>query len=388
MKISTKLITNKQTWEKFLLRRGEANFLQSWNWGKFHELLGKKIYRLGFYEENAREIKTFEKSRKTTSQIKPANKSNHLIGTCLLIKEQAKRATYLTIPGGPMVDWENRELIDHWLNDIKGLAKQESAAFIRVRPPLSNSELTRKQFSDLGFLSAPMHLHAEYTLVLDLNMSMEKILTQMRKNHRRVIKKIFGSDAGNTDWFSPSGSTHDSRRRKVGGNLTIEQSQNPQDIKEFYNHQLSLANKHHFVPFSYKYLHEQFKVFTQDNQVLLIKAFEGKQLLAEAFVIFYGPEAVYHYGISTEANRNKPGAYACQWVAIWEAKKRGCLRYNFWGLSPKNKPHHRFYGPSLFKRGFGGIEVEYLHARDLPINWWYWPNWILEVLRKKIRHLS
>jgi lipid II:glycine glycyltransferase (peptidoglycan interpeptide bridge formation enzyme) len=28
----------------------EANFLQSYNWGIFHQNLGKKVYRIGVYE--------------------------------------------------------------------------------------------------------------------------------------------------------------------------------------------------------------------------------------------------------------------------------------------------------------------------------------------------
>jgi lipid II:glycine glycyltransferase (peptidoglycan interpeptide bridge formation enzyme) len=113
------------------------------------------------------------------------------------------------------------------------------------------------------------------------------------------------------------------------------------------------------------------------------------QLLAQAFVIFYGQEAVYHYGASTDAGREYPGAYLLQWEAICEAKRRGCVRYNFWGVVPVEKKSHRFWGVSVFKRGFGGHEVQYLPAHDLivqPLQ--YTLNAFVETLRRKIRHLD
>ena len=51
----------------------------------------------------------------------------------------------------------------------------------------------------------------------------------------------------------------------------------------------------------------------------------------------YTIHAAYNYGASTDIGRNEPGAYAIQWQAIIEAKKRGMTRYNFWGVVEQNK---------------------------------------------------
>ena len=75
-------------------------------------------------------------------------------------------------------------------------------------------------------------------------------------------------------------------------------------------------------------------------------------------------------------------------IALAEAKKREMKTYNLWGDVADDKlANHRFAGPSLFKRGFGGEQVAYLHARDLPLSWKYWVNWGIENVRKKIRSL-
>jgi lipid II:glycine glycyltransferase (peptidoglycan interpeptide bridge formation enzyme) len=62
-------------------------------------------------------------------------------------------------------------------------------------------------------------------------------------------------------------------------------------------------------------------------------------------------------------------------------------RYNLWGVAPKEETGHRFYGVSIFKRGFGGEEVQYLPTQDLPLNPKYYLIYALETARKKIRKL-
>lgn len=142
------------------------------------------------------------------------------------------------------------------------------------------------------------------------------------------------------------------------------------------------------MEFDKKFLEEQFSVFTKDNQVLLYTTWLGKKKLAQAFIIFYDKEVAYHYGASTLLGRKYPGAYLIQWEVIKEAKKRGMKRYNLWGVAPEGEINHRFYGVSVFKRGFGGQDIGYLHARDLVINKLsYKLNWAIETIRKKSRRV-
>jgi lipid II:glycine glycyltransferase (peptidoglycan interpeptide bridge formation enzyme) len=174
------------------------------------------------------------------------------------------------------------------------------------------------------------------------------------------------------------------KANKLG--ITIETTKDEAKMRHFYDLQIETAKRQKFVPFSYKFLDEQFAVFADVDKALIYTAsYEGK-ILAQAFIIFYGQEAVYHYGASTEDGRKYPGAYLIQWEAIKEAKKRGMTRYNFWGVAPADNPEHRFYGVSVFKRGFGGEDFQYLHAQDLVINKpKYLINYAVEKLRKSIR---
>jgi lipid II:glycine glycyltransferase (peptidoglycan interpeptide bridge formation enzyme) len=334
-------VDSKTSWEKFISTHKEANFLSSWNWGEFHSQLGKKIYRLGIY------------------------KDQKITGCAQVIVEKAKRATYLTLAGNPLIDWHSPQDFKLIIKRLKKIGNKNKATFVRVRPQIKDTHKNISIFSDQNFKPSPMHLTADLTLQLDLTKSLEDILMDMRKNTRYEIRKS----------------------EKI--NLKITTSQNPQDIDQFYQHQLKLAKKHNFVPFGKKFLKTQFEIFAKDNQVLLISSNHQNKLLAQAFVIFYGQEAVYHYGISTPDNYKLPGSYACQWAAIKEAKKRNLKRYNFWGIAPQNAPkNHRFYGVSLFKRGFGGQEIAYLPTQDLPLSSKYFAVNFFEKIRAKSRHLS
>lgn len=359
----TATVENQAAWNAFVTGRPEANFLQSWQWGVFQEKIGKKVFRVGLFE------------------------GEDLVAGAQVVKEEAKRGWYLTVAGGPLVGKQGEVLAsamrlhedpDHqFILDVpdtkkrlssltealETLAKQEKCIFIRVRPQLLDTPTVRSMYTQLKYQEAPMHLTADLTLQLDLRLSEDELLAGMRKNTRYEVRKA----------------------QKLG--IEVQLSTNHEDIKEFYRHQVELAQKHGFVPFEYEFLLHQFETFVQEDQVVLFHSYQGETLLASAFVIFFNREAVYHYGISTHDNNKLPGSYACQWAAIQEAQRRGCDRYNFWGIAPKEENNHRFAGVSLFKRGFGGVEVPYLPAHDLSIDWKYGVTRSFETVRRKLRKL-
>ena len=330
-------VTSKEEWEGFILSRPEVNFLQSWNWGVFHENLGKKVFRVGLYS------------------------GDELSGVALCVKETAKRGTYLTIAGGP-IPFSGPEL-EKLIERIKEIAQREKCDFVRLRPQELDSEVSRQTAKTLGLKKSPLYLTADLTLQLDIQQSEEELLRQMRKTTRYE------------------------RRKAEREGIEVKISKNPEDIQRFYENEIALAKRQRFVPFSYKFLHEQFKAFVKDDQAALFHAYKDGELLASAFIVFYNGEAVYHYGVSTPANTEWPGAYACQWAAIQEAKKRGFWYYNFWGVAPNNEINHRFAHLSIFKRGFGGEEVQYLPAHDLPISQRYPAIRAFELLRKVVRRV-
>lgn len=339
-KITVKEIQNKESWERFVLSRNPQSFLHSWNWGEANKDLGKKVFRLGFFE------------------------NNKLVGVCLMIKEDAKRGPHFVIPAGPIIDWTKRNLQIFFLKTIKEFAERESVWFIRVRPELLDTSENKRLFSKMGFISAPMHLHAENTWVLDISQSEETLLSGMRKSTRYSVRK--GLNEG----------------------LVIKLSENPDDWSVLNKLQKVTAERHHFVAFSPKLFQYQLENFSKDNQATLFICTKGKKAMVAAIIIFYGNFAYYHHsGSSSEAGRNY-SSYFTQWEIIKEAKRRGLKYYNFWGVAPEGQENsHRFGGVTLFKTGFGGKRVDWLHAQDLLISPLYWFTYCFESVRRMIRGL-
>lgn len=315
----------------------EGNFLHSWYWGEFHQRLNHTIIKTGFYE------------------------GDKLIGISLAIVETARRGRHLVIPGGPILDWSNHSLVKAWVDAIKQIARDHNCVFVRVRPQLIESTDSKHLFKSLGFKLAPMHVTADLTSQLDLTKPDDELKRAMRKGARYELN----------------------RSEKL--NVKVEATD---DIAQFCKLQLATAQRQKFVPFSAKFLTEQYNTFIEADRAILYRATYQNKLLTMAFIIFYNNEAAYHYGASTDLAREYPGAYAIQWAAIDEAKRRGCKRYNFWGVTDHGQTKHRFYGVSVFKRGFGGEDVAYLHARDLVIDKLRYPaTYMFETARRKIRHL-
>lgn len=340
MAITFRKITEKDVWENFIAKFPETNFLQSWYWGEFHRALGKQIHRIGAFRDS------------------------ELVGAFLMIVEEAKRGRHMLVPAGPICDWRDQILLADIVQEIRRIAKIEKAVFVRVRPELPDTKEIQQLFKQLGFVSAPTHLHAELTSVIDLSPSLDDILKNMRKQTRAEIKKA------------------------EKNNVQVETTTNPEAIRGFYEREVVTAKRQGFVPFSYTFLYEQFKVFSEAGLATLYTATHNGEVLAEAFVIFYGTQSAYHYGVSTDLGRAYPGAYAIQWQIMQDAKARGMRRHNLWGVAPPGATKHRFYPISIFKRGFGGTDFAYIHARDLvvrPLR--YLVCYCIEFVRNKRRGL-
>ncbi len=331
-------VIDKKQWEDFVQARPEANFLQSWQWGEFHKNRGKRIFRRGLYNDN------------------------QLIGVYTGQIENARRGKRLEIAGGPLIDWDDKQVVKITTEDIKKQTKIANAVFARIRPQEPYSDKMAEILKDNGYKKAPMYLSVELAGVLDLTKNEEEILKGMRQRLRRALRKA------------------------AKNKITVETSTNPNDIDAFYDIQLQTAKRQEFVAFSKEFFKKQFKAFSDDDQVVLYTAKLNDEILAQNFMIFYGNEASYHYGVSTELGTKLSGAPLLHMRAMEDARKKGIKRYNFWGIVDEDDTEHRFYGVSVFKRGFGVDELQYTPAHDLVVNSKkYAGTWLIETARRKVR---
>lgn len=332
-----KEIKSKSQWDNFLNRKKMENYplFQSWNWGEVQKKIGFNILRLGMYD--------FEK--------------NELIAVCQIIEIKARRGQYLHLRHGPVFLKFNSKYFDYFINEIKKIANERGASFIRVSPLIKKEEIEKNFFKKRKLIPSPIHNQdAETCWVLSIERKEEELLKEMRKTHRYLIRKAQNM------------------------NIKIIRTQKVSEIDKFLPLYKELSQKRGFVP--HKGIKEEFEILEKDDQVVLFLAQYEKKIISGALIIFIGDLAIYHHSASLEEYKNIPSSYLIQWEAIKEAKKRGKKLYNFWGIAPDNKPNHPWKGLTLFKSGFGGEKIEFIHAHDLPLNYKYYKTYFIELITK------
>lgn len=333
--ISKAIDKMEEPWQEIRQHYQTANFLQSPAWAKMNELVGHKVL-IEEWDDN---------------------------GWCLMIVKNAKRGRYLEVPGGPLIDWGNDEIIQRAFQRLREVARAEKCVFIRLRPQLRATNSNQEKLARFGTKRAPMHLHAEHTVMIDLTQSEDELLAAMRRQTRYEVR----------------------RAAKLGIEVIFDDSKKL--YEEFYQVQGETARRQNFVPPDLDTLLAERAAFGQNARLYVAKTSEGEPV-AYGLILIDGIEAEYFEAASTELNRKLPGSYALLWQAMKDLKSLQVQRFNLWGIAPPGQKQHRYAGVTTFKTGFGGETVEFVPAQDIIIKKFrYLFNLAIESVRKRTRHL-
>lgn len=320
----------KEEWESFLLKQNTPPFLQSWNMIDVYAGIGDQSLHIAVRQDG------------------------EIVGGSIVEVVRARRGAYVYLPYGPVFtpnSWTYfGELTDYLISKGRDLGVD----FIRSSPFLGYTAENKELYARAGWKRSPIHMLAEHVWWLDITSSEEDIMRGMRKTMRNSI------------------------RRAEKANVTIRMSTDIKDVEEFINIHRDTVTRHKFTPYSNTYFRSQMKSFLHDDHVALFLAEFRGRTIAAAMIMFYGNMASYHHGASLTQYVKIPSSYLLQWTAIQEAKRRGCEKYNFWGVVPKGKElspilkrKHPFAGVTTFKTGFGGEQFDLLHCQDYPLSMKY-----------------
>ncbi|NTU46384.1 peptidoglycan bridge formation glycyltransferase FemA/FemB family protein [Candidatus Roizmanbacteria bacterium] len=315
-------ILARSEWNSFFEKNDSPSFLQSWEWGEFQQKLGYHVERVGIGDTV---------SIQAIAQI---------------ITVTAKRGSFLFIPHGPIIQthlqyMEQEELLADLTTYLKKIAHQRNCTFLRIAPYDLDAPENTQLYQSLGYQPASLYMHAEHMWVLPLNKSEDELLADMRKTTRYLVK----------------------RASKDG--VEIEKRTDEESVEIFMKLYEKTATRENFTPFSKEYILEEFRAFHKTGNAVFIFGKVKEEYLAGALVVFTKSTGFYHQGASIHTKLPVP--YALQWEAIREAKKRGCKIYNFWGIAPDENKKHPWAGLTQFKKGFGGMQINYVPTMDLPI---------------------
>lgn len=304
--------------------------LQSWAWGEFKEKTGRRVVRLGVFDEEK-----LEKAYQLTTHPIPHTQFK-----------------VFYFPRGPMPD---KTMIDA----LTKLGKQKQAILIKMEPNVAaevGKGIEIKAFKEVhDFLinngcQKGRPFFYRYTFQVDLTKSEESILTAMHQKTRYNIRL--------------------SQRHGV----EVVEDNSDQAYETFIKLFFETTKRQKFYGQTPEYYRQMKEILVPAKIEHLFLAKHKGQILA-AYVFFVFKDILYYvYGGSSRENQKVMPAYAIMWEAIKFGKKMGLKKLDLWAsLGPEPDTKDPWYGFHRFKAGFGGQHIEFIGTYDLVINRYLYP---------------
>lgn len=335
--LKIELIDKQEIWDEFLTSQEHSNILQSWSFGEFQKEFGRKVWRIGLFDENI------------------------LVGVALAQLKRMKLRSHIYVSNGPVIKQEYlKDGLEKFKGYLKALAIQEKVVFARMDPLLENNKENNRLIKSVGLTKASTHEQAEHKWILDISSEEETILSQMEKNTRYEIKKS----------------------QKEGVEISISKELN--DYSEFEKLFLITAKRQKFIYHPLEYYRLQFEIMSKYDNYSVVTARKSGKVISSALIGFYGDSAFYLHAASlNDREINKlMGPQAVVWASILEAKRRGMKYFDFWGIASDDNPKNSWAGFTRFKKGFGGYLFKTIRAYDIPVAPHYFVISLLEKYRE------
>lgn len=313
-------MTDAAAWNAFVEAAPFRSFPQLWEWGELREPHGWLPLRIAVGHDA----------------------STPLAGAQVLIRQVPLLGWRLGyVPRGPLGDLTDPHVRDTLFAALRSLARSERIATLKVDP-----EATPDDAYGQALLAAPWRRAAKVqppkTRLIDLATPEAELLDNLRKKHRQYVHKA--ERAGVTV-------------EHVDG--TADEATTTQALADFYRIYAHTALRAGFVARAQPYYERIWRLFAPSRHASLDFARLNGERVATLFHFAVGDRAAEAFGGMTDDGAASRANYLLKWEAILGFKRAGFAVYDLWGLATG--------GIAQFKEGFGGREVAYVGARDLPL---------------------
>lgn len=328
------LVKSKDQWESALASLPSPHVLQSWEWGEFKSRWGWSAERLLWLNDE------------------------HPVAAAQVLARSIPRTPwrFLYVSKGPALDYSNFDLASQVLTDLETYARQHKALFIKIDPdvprqwgesqPETQLDPVGTAILDMlnrrGWRYSPEQIQFRNTILLDLRAEPDVLLARMKSKWRYNIRLAERKDV--------------KVRCGTAGDLPL-----------FYRMYAETARRDNFLIRPQAYYLDVWNRFLATGQADLLLAEVADEAVAGLILFYFGRQAWYLYGASTDQHRHLMPNYLLQWTAICQAKTRGCTRYDFWGAPDVFDERDRLWGVYRFKQGFSGDVLQGLGAYDFPV---------------------
>lgn len=377
-------------YKKFIKNYKNSNFFQDNRMDNYSKLKGYISYYVGVEE----------------------NKS--VVAAARLLAKKSKFGKYnFSSPRGLLVDYNNFELLEFFVNNLKKYIKTKNGLVLKIDPYIiyksrdieGNETKEINNFNIVNNLKKLGFIHGGFTrgydlsgqgrwyFVLDLeNKSLDDIQKGMKANHRNIIRKAekYGVEIKQIEYNDLPTFKHitEDTSARIGfsdKSLVYYQTMydsfkdevkyliaylNVDKYKEKLKEELEInQNKYKLLSDTTTGKAKELKI-TIDG---LIKRLDESNHLKEkqipiscAMFMLYNGEVDYLFSGSLSEYKNLYAQYLIQWHMIKYAIENNYKKYNFFGISGIFDKKDSEYGVYEFKKGFGGVVEELIGDFYLP----------------------
>lgn len=329
LEASISKVESDPEWDDFLETRPDGCYQQSSLWAKLKARDGWQYARL------------------------VVRKSNQIVGGAQALLKHLPRFGYVGyVSKGPVVAYEDPELEEYVLDQLKRLAREERILFLRIQPPHSAGQIAQRLF-ERGALPSQVSVTPLVTARVDIRPEPEAVLARMPKKRRSNIRRA--------------------ERKGVTVRVGAEE-----DLKIFNNLRKIHGKRRRYRTGPADYFESLWSIFaSREKACLLVAEYEGEALAARMNVAF--GDVVFASFVADSGNLVELNAQSLMhWKAMLWGKERGCSWYDLGGIDkevegyvinglpiPETAPGRR----AKFKLSFGSQVVVRPGVCDVSYVW-------------------
>ncbi len=311
-------VTDADAWNDFVSGAPYRSFPQLWEWGELRRPFGWRPERIAVGEW----------------------RDAPLAGAQVLIRDiplLGRRLGYAS--RGPVGALDEAPVRAALFAALRALARRERIATLKVDP-----EATPESDFGRALLAAPWRqadkVQPPKTRLVDLSPSEEELRAHMGRKHRQYVNKAERAGVS-VEWL-------DHNSQGIG-----------QALADFYRIYTFTAERAGFVARAQRYYDRVWELFAPVGRARLLFATLDGERVATLLCFVCGNRVAEAFGGMTDVGADSRANYLLKWDAIRGSRERGAATYDLWGLATG--------GIAQFKEGFGGRQVDYVGARDWPL---------------------
>jgi len=325
MQVSCLHANERILWDTFLRKQPFFTLLQSWAWGEFKEELGWVAYRVVVRDNG--EI---------------------VAGAQMLVKPLPLGMSIAYVPRGPARTWLNEDVAHLLFTELKRIARKNRAIFLKIEPAIDNTPEMQDFLQRYQFRQSRIKNQPQATILLNLNQGQDEILSQMRRQTRRYIR----------------------RAEKEGITIRFGMAE---DLPTYLNLMGLTGRRKRFAIRNQKYYQSEWETLSRNEHGALLLACHQGQVIAARVIYCFGSHAAEFHAGSMAVPGLHPN-YLLVWEGIKWAQSKGCATYDMWGIPDEigegdeevkqTERNDGLWGVYQFKRGFSTNIVSYIGAYD------------------------